>query len=83
MEVKKLLKKEVSTLQEFQVKNNEIIGGLGTIEIRINALKKQKRELLEEFDKLSKDQNQTAKELEDKYGNGNIDLDKGEFTPIA
>ena len=26
---------------------------------------------------------QTAKELEDKYGNGNIDLDKGEFTPIA
>ena len=83
MEVKKLLSKEVSTLQEFQRKNNEKIGGLGTIEIRINALKIQKRELLEEFDKLSKDQNQTAKELEDKYGNGNIDLDKGEFTPIA
>jgi len=83
MKVKKLLKEEINTLQEFQVKNNEIIGGLGTVEIRIDALKKQKIELLEEFNKLSKDQNKTAKKLEDKYGTGNIDLDKGEFTPIT
>mgnify|MGYP001464738565 CR=1 FL=1 len=83
MKVKKLLKEEINTLQEFQVRNNEIIGGLGTVEIRIDALKKQKIELLEEFNKLSKDQNKTAKKLEDKYGTGNIDLDKGEFTPIT
>ena len=83
MEVKKLLKEEVSTLQQFQVRNNEIIGGLGSIEIRISELKSQKQGLLEEFDKLSKNQNEIAKELEGKYGNGNIDLDKGEFTPIA
>jgi len=83
MKVKKLLKEEINTLQEFQVRNNEIIGGLGTVEIRIDALKKQKIELLEEFNKLSKDQNKTAKKLEDKYGTGNIDLDKGEFTPVT
>ena len=83
IERKKLLKEEINTLQEFQVRNNEIIGGLGTVEIRIDALKKQKIELLEEFNKLSKDQNKTAKKLEDKYGTGNIDLDKGEFTPIT
>jgi hypothetical protein len=83
MEVKKLLKEEVSTLQQFQVRNNEIIGGLGSIEIRISELKSQKQGLLEEFDKLSKNQNEIAKELEGKYGNGNIDLDKGEFTPIT
>tara|TARA_B110000211_G_scaffold221845_1_gene269926 strand:+ start:502 stop:753 length:252 start_codon:yes stop_codon:yes gene_type:complete len=83
MQTKKLLKEEVSTLQQFQVRNNEIIGGLGSIEIRIKELKSQKKELLYEFDKLSKDQNEIAKELEGKYGTGNIDLDKGEFTPIA
>lgn len=83
MSIKKLLKEEIQTLQDYQAKNNEIVGGLGTIELRIESLKKNKKSLLEEFEKLQKDQLDTGSQLQEKYGEGNIDLEKGEFTPIA
>ena len=83
MSIKKLSKEELQTLQDYQVKNNEIVGGLGTIELRIESLKKNKKSLLEEFEKLQKDQLDTGNQLQEKYGEGNIDLEKGEFTPIA
>mgnify|MGYP003964604527 CR=1 FL=1 len=83
MSIKKLSKEEIQTLQDYQVKNNEIVGGLGTIELRIESLKKNKKSLLEEFEKLQKDQLDTGNQLQEKYGEGNIDLEKGEFTPIA
>ena len=82
MSIKKLSEKELQTLQDYQTRNNEIVGGLGTTELRIDALKKQKKALLEEFDKLQQDQVSTGNQLQEKYGEGNIDLEKGEFTPI-
>ena len=42
----------------------------------------QKEELFKEFKKLQKEQDITAKELEDKYGSGNINLKTGEIIPI-
>ena len=60
MSIKKLSKEEIQTLQDYQVKNNEIVGGLGTIELRIESLKKNKKSLLEEFEKLQKDQLDTG-----------------------
>ena len=45
-------------------------------------LKKQKESVLKEFEKLQDDQNSIGKELQEKYGAGNIDLEKGEFTPV-
>ena len=82
MSIKKLSEKELQTLQDYQTRNNEIVGGLGAPELRIDALKKQKKALLEEFDKLQQDQVSTGNQLQEKYGEGNIDLEKGEFTPI-
>ncbi len=79
---KKLSQEEVSLLNSYQAKNNEIIFSLGNIELNKMIQNEQKEELFKEFKKLQKEQNNTAKELEDKYGSGNIDLKTGEIVPI-
>jgi hypothetical protein len=80
--MKKLSEKELSTLKEYQEQNAKIAADLGNIEINFSLLKKQKEIVLKEFDTLQESQNSTGKELQEKYGAGNIDLEKGEFTPV-
>jgi|TARA_B110000908_G_C10162626_1_gene406816 hypothetical protein len=80
--MKKLSEKELSTLKEYQEQNAKISVDLGNIEINFSLLKKQKEIVLKEFDSLQESQNSTGKELQEKYGAGNIDLEKGEFTPV-
>jgi hypothetical protein len=82
MSVTKLTPEELKTLQEYQVENNEIVAGLGTIELTIDDLKSQKTQLLENFKKLQLKQNQSAKELQAKYGDGNINLETGEISAL-
>lgn len=80
--MKKLSEKELSSLKEFQEKNQKIVADLGNIEVNINMLQKQKESVLKEFETLQDEQNSIGKELQEKYGAGNIDLEKGEFTPV-
>ena len=82
MSVTTLTPEELKTLQEYQFENNEIVAGLGTIELTIDNLNTQKTELLEKFKKLQTQQNQTAKELQTKYGDGNINLETGEISAV-
>jgi len=82
MSVTTLTPEELKTLQEYQFENNEIVAGLGTIELTIDNLNTQKTELLEKFKKLQTQQNQTAKELQTKYGDGNINLETGEISAM-
>lgn len=81
MESKKLSKKELQTLKDYQIKTNEILSVLGSIELQFDALKTQKEEVLKEFKTLTESQTKMGKELQDKYGEGNINLEDGEFTP--
>ena len=82
MSVTKLTPEEVKTLQDYQIENNEIVAGLGTIELTIDDLNSQKTQLLENFKKLQLKQNQSAKELQAKYGDGNINLETGEISAL-
>jgi hypothetical protein len=82
MSVTNLTPEELKTLQEYQIENNEIVAGLGTIELTIDDLKTKKAELLENFKKLQLKQNQSAKELQAKYGDGNINLETGEISAL-
>ena len=77
---KKLSEKELQSLNGFQTINNEIVVEVGAAELRINALEKQKEDLLERFQTLQVDQKEFGLEMQKKYGDGNIDLEKGEFT---
>ena len=80
MASKKLSDNELPSLNKFQERNNTIIVQLGTIEVRIDALEEQKEELLENFRKLTVEQQEFGVKLQEKYGDGNINLEKGEFT---
>tara|TARA_R110000744_G_scaffold257230_2_gene372683 strand:+ start:3728 stop:3979 length:252 start_codon:yes stop_codon:yes gene_type:complete len=77
---KKLSEKELQSLNGFQTTNNEIVVEVGAAELRINALQKQKEDLLKRFQTLQVDQKEFGLEMQKKYGDGNIDLEKGEFT---
>ena len=79
---KKLSKEEVAKLKDYQNDTNEIVGALGQIELQFELLEEKKEEVLEKFKKLRVDQSNLAKELTEKYGDGNLDLEKGEIIPV-
>ncbi len=81
MENKKLSTEDVATLKSYQDTTNEIVGGLGQIKLNIELLEQKEDELLERFRTLQKSQSATAVELTKKYGDGNLDIEKGEFIP--
>ena len=77
----KLKEEEVKKLQELQQKNNSLVVELGNIELNNIALE-ERRENAEKFlSELRDSERELAKELEDTYGVGTIDLAKGEFIP--
>jgi hypothetical protein len=79
---KKLSKEEVAKLKDYQNDTNEIVGALGQIELQFELLEEKKEEVLEKFKKLRVNQSNLAKELTEKYGDGNLDLEKGEIIPV-
>ncbi len=83
MENKKLSEKELQTLKEYQEKINIIVVNLGKLDLQINSLENTKKNLIKEYQEIETSQQKTALELQNKYGEGNIDLESGEFTPIA
>jgi len=83
MKNKKLSEKELQPLKEYQEKINIIIVSLGKLDLQINSLENTKKNLIKEYQELETSQQKTALELQDKYGEGNIDLESGEFTPIV
>ena len=81
-EVIKLLKEELDALQEFKVKNDQIVLQLGQVDVQKAILEGQRGVILESLAKLQEESKKTAKELQEKYGDGNINLEKGTFAKI-
>jgi hypothetical protein len=73
MDTIKLSEKELQTLNELQTKGNQLIFTLGQIEAQKTSIFNQIQEVQTENDKI-------GKELQEKYGDGNINLETGEFT---
>ena len=83
MENKKLLDNELQTLQGYQEGINKIVVNLGRLDLQIDVFKRDREKLLKEYQELETNQRNTAKELQDKYGEGSIDLESGEFTLLT
>jgi len=79
MSTTKLSKEELQQLRDFQRIENEITFSLGDIEKRKYFLSRQKEKLENDYVALLNKQETLGKELQEKYGEGNIDLEKGEF----
>jgi len=76
---KKLLEKELTILKEYQKQQNAITFDLGQVDIQKAFLEGQRASILDGLADLQEKSNKTAKELQEKYGDGNIDLETGEF----
>jgi septal ring factor EnvC (AmiA/AmiB activator) len=80
MNVQKLTNEELEKIKQFQSTQNQIVGSLGEIEIQKQVLEGQKNNILNQFQQFQEEQNKFSKELQDKYGDGNINIETGEFT---
>ncbi len=72
---------EIEKFQSIQQKNNLVVNELGTIELAKLQIERRRTEALDFLTSLREEEQTFGKELSDKYGNGSIDLEKGEFLP--
>tara|TARA_R110002012_G_scaffold278785_1_gene466559 strand:+ start:260 stop:514 length:255 start_codon:yes stop_codon:yes gene_type:complete len=79
---KVLSKKEIENIKKIKEDFQILITQVGEVEVGIINLKKRKQELEGELTKIQQEEINIAKELENKYGKGNISLESGKFTPI-
>tara|TARA_R100000388_G_C7232206_1_gene155397 strand:+ start:1261 stop:1533 length:273 start_codon:yes stop_codon:yes gene_type:complete len=87
-ENKKLEQEEIQSVMNLRQKMSDKVVQFGEIEVemhlaeqRIDFLQTQKKMLKEEFAQMQESEKKLADELNAKYGEGNLNLDTGEFVP--
>ena len=83
MENKVLTQEEIQSLKTIQTNQLNLVQSLGTIEYQIQLLELDKQSLKVQLQKQVEEETKVAKELQEKYGDGNIDLEKEEFIPVS
>ena len=81
MENQKLTQEELDTIKGLQERSQVVVSEFGNIEVATINLANRKKEVVDYFNQLQEDEQKFGKELNEKYGNGTIDLEKGEFVP--
>lgn len=79
METKVLTQEEIDSIKNIKEKNIYLIEQYGLIEYKIQELLVQKEKINNEFKITKSLELDVAKQLQNKYGDGSIDLEKGEF----
>jgi len=82
MEKVLLKKEELNTIKEIQQTELNLVDQLGSIEYQIQTLRLQKDNLRQEIIKLQTKSQKFGDDLQQKYGDGNINIETGEFTKI-
>jgi len=75
-----LTQEEIQEIKDFQERRRILVQQFGIIEFNIQDLEFQKQQLNIELSNLKQLEIQIGSKLQDKYGEGNIDIEKGEFT---
>jgi hypothetical protein len=79
MEKTVLSKEEINNLSSLQQQQDTFIIQLGQIEYQKNMLDQQKHKINQQIESFEQSQIKLAKELEEKYGKGTVNLESGEF----
>jgi hypothetical protein len=79
METKVLTQEEITQLKAVQQDRFSIIDKFGTVEVQFQELESIKQKLKLEYEKLKQKEEVLGKQLQEKYGDGTINLEKGEF----
>jgi len=79
MTTKVLTQEEITQLKAIQEKRFQLTEQFGIIELRIQEYNLQKEHLVGELKKLRQEEISAGENLQKKYGDGSINLEKGEF----
>jgi len=80
MEKVSLNQEEIQIIKDIQQKEQEIVSQLGQIEYQILSLNSQKEDLKNAIKDINKKGNKLGEDLQQKYGDGSINIETGEFT---
>ncbi len=81
MEKKVLTQEEIDKITKLKQQFEDLTGVAGNVEIQIMNLQLQKDQIKSNLQQLQQQEAVLAKELEEKYGQGQISLETGEFLP--
>jgi hypothetical protein len=88
-ETKQLTPEELQQIQEMQTQYNKFVFELGSIEAQLQALLQQKvvvesekEGIVSDLKTLSEQERVMVRDLQEKYGVGNINPQTGEITPF-
>ena len=81
MEKKVLTEDEISNIKALKEQFKKLTEVIGETEVQIMNLKFRKEQLKINFQQIQQEEATLAKKLEDKYGEGSISLESGEFLP--
>ena len=74
-----LTQEELQSIKEVQNKRRDLMEQFGVIELTIQELEIQKQELRTELQTLKLKEIEVGSTLQNKYGEGTINVEKGEF----
>jgi len=88
-DVKKLTTEELQQIKEMQSQYNKFVFELGSIEAQIQnllsakaAAETEKNNILGDIKKLGEREKELVTTLQEKYGQGSIDIETGEITAV-
>lgn len=73
------LQKSVEIRQKFA----ELIARYGRVGFALRSVNREKESLENEFDELAKAEEQLLLSIHQKYGEGSLNIETGEFTPVG
>jgi hypothetical protein len=79
MTTKVLTQEEIQSLKLIQEKRIQLVEQFGVLEIRLQDLEYQKEQLKTNLKQLRQEEIKVGETLQQKYGDGSINLEKGEF----
>ena len=79
METKVLTQEEIESLKLVRERRIQLTENFGVIELRMQEFNMQKEILKEELKNLIQEETNLGQTLQQKYGDGSINLEKGEF----
>jgi SMC interacting uncharacterized protein involved in chromosome segregation len=83
MEKKVLTEEEMKQIGSLRTQFDELVFKLGMNEVQQINLNVQKEQLEKELNEIQQHEQNLIKEIETKYGKGNISLETGEFIPVS
>ncbi len=79
-QVTKLTEQEIQQLTQLQTQQDDFVTKFGQLEYQLQNLELQKEQLIEQLEKSKELETQIANQLNEKYGDGVINLQEGTFS---